>query len=136
MKQLENTPQQNQDIMREISSLCHNIRQILKLTKGMKLPPGLYIQLKETFKCHICQALSISPSVIYTHCCKNPLKCHFFQALSIIPPVIYTHCCKNLLGCESCVDKWNSGNEGIAHNVQDKIKILNLKFNCQVKTKM
>ena len=70
----------------------HDIRQILKLTKGMKLPPGLYIQLKETFKCHICQA---SP---------------------ITPPVIYTSCCKNLLGCESCVDKWYSGNEGRARN--------------------
>ena len=101
MKQLEytldsdsddNTPKQNQNIMREISSLRHDIRQILKLTKGMKLPPGLYIQLKETFKYHICQA---SP---------------------ITPPVIYTRCCKNLLGCESCVDKWYSGNEGRARN--------------------
>ena len=102
MKQLEyavdsdsddNTPSKhNQVIMKEILSLRFDIRQILKLTKGMKLPPGLYIQLKQTFKCHICQ---ISP---------------------ITPPVIYTRCCKNLLGCERCVDKWYSGNEGRARN--------------------
>ena len=50
----------NQEIMKEISSLRLDIKQMLSLMKVMKLPPGLYIQLKETFKCHICHASPIT----------------------------------------------------------------------------
>ncbi len=78
----------SQVIMKEICSLRFEIQEILKLTKGMKLPPGLYMQLKQTIKCHNCH--------------KSP----------ITAPVIYTRCCKNILGCESCVDRWYIGSEG------------------------
>ena len=82
----------NQEVLKEISSLRLEISQVLQLTKGMKLPPGLYIQLKQTFKCKICHT---SP---------------------ICPPVIYTRCCKNILGSETCVDCWYNGNEGRTRN--------------------
>ena len=82
----------HQEVMKEISSLRLDISQVLQLTKGMKLPPGLYIQLKQTFKCKICHTSPISP------------------------PVIYTRCCKNILGCETCVDHWYNGNEGRTRN--------------------
>ena len=76
MKQLEyavdsdsddNTPSKhNQVIMKEILSLRFDIRQILKLTKGMKLPPGLYIQLKQTFKCHMSNIANHSSCNLYS----------------------------------------------------------------------
>lgn len=53
----------------------------------MKLPPGPFKQLKDTFKCNICQSSPISP------------------------PVLFARCCKNILGCEACVDGWFGGED-------------------------
>ncbi len=51
----------------------------------MKIPPGLYRQLYDTFQCQIC---------------RNS------------PPVIFARCCKRILGCQDCVDLWYRGEEG------------------------
>ena len=48
----------------------------------MKLPPGLYRHLSDTFKCNICYTTPMST------------------------PIIFARCCKTVLGCETCVDRW------------------------------
>jgi len=75
-------------MVQEIKSLHNDMKKVLQLTKGMKLPPGLYLQLLDTFKCRICHT--------------SPIR----------PPVIFTRCCKNILGCNLCVDTWFTGDDG------------------------
>ena len=80
------------EVMTELKCLRKVVNEVMTLTKGMKLPPSLYIQLKQTFQCNICH--------------QSP----------ITPPVIYTKCCKNSLGCEQCVDCLYSNGEGRTRN--------------------
>ena len=70
------------EILDEVRSLRKDVNHVMKLTKGMTLPPGLYKQLDETFKCHICH---LSP---------------------FNPPAIFGRCCRNIIGCSACVDRW------------------------------
>lgn len=65
-------------------------KDIANLSKAMKVhvPPALYSQVSETFKCQICHS--------------SPLK----------PPVAFTQCCKNILGCKACSDRWYHGEDG------------------------
>ena len=73
---------QTRELLNEVKLVKSGLDAIMSVTKGMKLPPGLYKQLADTFKCHICH---ITPMRI---------------------PIIFTRCCKSILGCEECVDKW------------------------------
>ena len=68
----------------------NEMKAVFTLSKGTRLPPGLYLQLRKTFKCQICHS--------------SPIK----------PPVIFTRCCKNILGCDVCVDRWYGGEDGRA----------------------
>lgn len=63
-----------------VKGMQHDLGAMLAVKKNSKLPPGLYVKLRETFKCHICHSTPINP------------------------PVIITRCCKSILGCEGCVD--------------------------------
>ena len=76
------------ELMMEVKAIRHDLSAVLSLSKDMKLPPDLYRQLTDTFKCHICQSTPISP------------------------PVMFTRCCKSILGCEVCVDSWFGGENG------------------------
>ena len=78
----------SRQVLAEVQSLRQDIKSIMKLSRGMKLPAGLHSQLMETFQCQICHS---SP---------------------ITPPVIYSRCCKRILGCEACVEGWYSGEDG------------------------
>ena len=75
-------------LLKEIKEMRSDLSAILSVSKGMKLPPGLFKQLSDTFKCHICHS--------------TPMKL----------PVIFTRCCKRILGCEECVDTWFGGGQG------------------------
>ena len=70
------------EILNEVKCLRKDVSSIMKLSKGMNLPPGLYNKLDETFKCNICHS--------------SPFKL----------PVIFGRCCRNIIGCSSCVDRW------------------------------
>ncbi len=74
------------DVLQEIKSIKHDIKGVLKLSKGMNLPPGLYAHLEEAFKCHICHS--------------SPMEL----------PAIFTRCCRNIVGCAVCVDAWYKSN--------------------------
>ncbi len=76
------------ELMNLMKTMHGDMKAVCTLSKGMKLPPGLYSQLVSTFKCQICH---VSP---------------------INPPVMITRCCKNIIGCELCVDRWYGGEDG------------------------
>lgn len=84
---MKKTKLQQSALVAEVKGMRKDLDAILCVSKGMKLPPGLYQQLADTFKCQICLS--------------TPMK----------PPVIFTRCCKNLLGCEKCVDEWFAGGQ-------------------------
>ena len=67
------------DVFDEVKSLQEQVKLVLELKKGMKIPVGLIVLLKSTFKCTICLS-------------------------TVKPPPIFARCCKNLLGCEACVN--------------------------------
>ena len=73
------------DVLQEIKSIKHDIKGVLKLSKGMNLPPGLYAHLEEAFKCHIYHS--------------SPMEL----------PAIFTRC-RNIVGCAKCVDAWYKSN--------------------------
>ncbi len=75
------------DIVEEIRQLKSEVQSVLKITKNLKYPPGLYSIVNNTFSCKICLGM-------------------------ITPPVIFARCCKNILGCEECVDSLYSGENG------------------------
>lgn len=80
--------QDTADLRHDVADLRQDIADVLKLTKGMSIPPGLQRCLLDTFKCHICFS--------------SPLR----------PHAIFARCCKRILGCERCVEQWYEGNEG------------------------
>lgn len=71
-------------ILKEIHDIKEQMASYFQLSANMKtkIPPGLFKQLHETFKCHICS--------------NTPMK----------PPIIFARCCKRILGCQTCVDRW------------------------------
>ena len=79
---------QKEELVTEVKVIRHDLGAVLSLAKDMKLPPGLFKQLTDTFKCNICQSTPMNP------------------------PVIFTRCCKTILGCEDCVDGWFAGEDG------------------------
>lgn len=76
------------ELMKEVKAIRHDLGAVFTLSKEMKLPPGLFKQLVDTFKCHICHSTPMNH------------------------PVIFARCCKSILGCESCVDAWFGGENG------------------------
>ena len=77
-------------LVKEAKEMREDIQCLFQITNKMKIFPGLYRQLKETFQCHIC-------------CCTP-----------IVPPVTFTRCCHRILGCQTCVDAWYGGEDGIS----------------------
>ena len=77
----------NHDIMNELQQMRNELQSALQITKYMKLPPGIYLLIINTFRCTICLNL-------------------------IVPPVIFARCCKNILGCEGCVNVLYKGENG------------------------
>lgn len=71
-------------ILKEIHGIKEQLASIFQLSANMKtkIPPGLLMQLHETFNCHICS--------------NTPMK----------PPIIFAHCFKRILACQTCVDRW------------------------------
>ena len=76
-------------VLSEVQEIRKDLQSLFQVTKQMKLPPGLYRHLNDTFKCHICRS--------------SPIK----------PPVIFSRCCKRILGCQECVDRWYRGEQGV-----------------------
>lgn len=79
-------------ILSEVKHIRNDLKGLFQISAYMKIPPGLYRHLNDTFQCHICRS---SP---------------------ITPPVIFSRCCKRLLGCQTCVDSWYRGEEGMARS--------------------
>ena len=50
--------------------LKSEVQSVLKITKNLKYPPGLYLIINNTFSCKICLGI-INPPVIFARCCKN-----------------------------------------------------------------
>ncbi len=75
-------------VLDEVKALHKEVQAVLQLTPNMKVPPGLYRLITDTFQCQICRKAPISP------------------------PAIYARCCKRILGCEGCVDAWYNGEGG------------------------
>ena len=76
------------DLVVSVKGIRHDLNAVLALSKDTKLPPGLYAQLKDTFKCRICHSTPMSP------------------------PIIFSRCCRSILGCDVCVDRWYAGEDG------------------------
>lgn len=74
------------EVLEEMKYLRRDVSDVMKLTKDMRLPPGLYMKLKETFSCSVC--------------CSSPFK----------PQIIFSRCCKNIIGCSECIDRWFKDN--------------------------
>ena len=74
-------------VIEEIRQLKSEVQSVLKITKNLKYPPGLYLIINNAFSCKICLGI-------------------------INPPVIFARCCKNILGCETCVDNLYGGENG------------------------
>ena len=79
---------QMHDVATEIHEIHQELRSVLQIAGSMKVPIGLQHLIRDTFRCHICQA--------------TPL----------VPPVIYSRCCKRIIGCQTCVDTWYGGENG------------------------
>ncbi len=93
VKQVRSHSSESRKVLSEIKEVRKDLQSFLKLSSHMKtkLPPGLFQQLYDTFKCHICQA--------------SPMK----------PPIIFARCCRRIVGCQECVDSWYHGEEeGVA----------------------
>ena len=73
-------------VLTEVRSLRKDVDKVLQLTKGMSLPPGLFIRIDETFSCHICHS--------------SPFRL----------PAIFSRCCRNIIGCSKCIDHWYKEN--------------------------
>ena len=54
------------ELMMEVKSIRHDLGAVLSLSNEMKLPPGLFKQLVDTFKCNICQSTPMNPPVIHS----------------------------------------------------------------------
>ncbi len=66
-------------VLLELQSLKSVIQGVVEVKAGgSKIPIGLLVATKSTFRCNVCLGF-------------------------IKPPVIFTRCCKNILGCEKCV---------------------------------
>lgn len=78
---------ENSMIMQDLKEMRSELQSVVKVTKCIKFPPGLYSSIITTFKCNLCLCL-------------------------ITPPVIFARCCKNLLGCEKCVNNLYHGEQG------------------------
>ena len=74
--------------LKEVKEMQRDLNAILSVSKGMKLPPGLFKQLSDMFMCQICHS--------------TPMKL----------PVIFACCCRSIVGCEKCVDTWFGGRQG------------------------
>lgn len=77
-------------VLEELTDIKESLGQVMAVTPNSKIPLGLKQNIRETFKCQICQ--------------DSPLK----------PPVIITKCCKTILGCEECVNQLYSGTEALS----------------------
>ena len=84
----EKRTRQEHELMTAVKAIRRDLGAVLSLSNEMKLSPGLFKQLKDTFKCNTCQSSPISP------------------------PVLFARCCKNILRCEACVDGWFGGEDG------------------------
>ena len=74
-------------VIEEIRQVRSEVQSVLKITKNLKYPPGLYLIFNNTFSCKICLGI-------------------------MNPPIIFARCCKNILGCERCVDNLYGGENG------------------------
>ena len=83
---------ENSQVLKEIKAVRKDLEGLFRLSRGMKLPPGLHRQLCDTFRCQICQSAPIKP------------------------PVVFTRCCKRFVGCQVCVDKWYLGEQGMGRS--------------------
>ncbi len=93
VKHVRSHSSESRKVLSEIKEIRKDMQSFLKLSSHMKtkLPPGLFQQLYDTSKCHICQA--------------SPMK----------PPIIFDRCCRRIVGCQVCVDSWHHGEEeGVA----------------------
>ena len=72
------------NMLNKLQEIQAQIQSVLEVKGSTKLPIGLLISLKDTFKCNLCLS-------------------------TIKPPLITTRCCKSILGCDSCVTKLYSG---------------------------
>lgn len=79
-------------LVEEIKGMRKDIQCLFQITDKLKISPGLYRQLRDTFQCHICRSTPIAP------------------------PVIFTRCCHRILGCQTCVDAWYGGEDGISRS--------------------
>ncbi len=69
-------------ITKELVELKDQIKNIVEVKASTtKIPIGLLISIRTTFRCTLCLSL-------------------------IKPPLIFARCCKNILGCEECVTEF------------------------------
>ena len=52
---------QEEELVTEVKAIRRDLGAVLSLTKDMKLPPGLFKQLTDTFKWTICQSTPMTP---------------------------------------------------------------------------
>ena len=79
-------------LVEEVRGMRKDIQCLFQITGKMKISPGLYRLLRDTFQCHICRSTPMAA------------------------PVIFTRCCHRILGCQTCVDAWYSGEDGISRS--------------------
>ena len=70
-------------LVEEVKEMRKDIQCLFQITNKMKISPGLYRQLKETFQCHICRCTPIEPPVIFTRCCHRILGCQHVWMLGM-----------------------------------------------------
>ena len=56
-------------VIEEIRHLRSEVQSVLKITKNLKYPPGIYL-IFNTFSCKICLGI-MNPLVIFARCCKH-----------------------------------------------------------------
>ena len=45
------------ELLKEVREMQKDLNTVLTISKGMKLPPGLFKSISDTFKCHICHSI-------------------------------------------------------------------------------
>jgi hypothetical protein len=91
-KAINSPPPDLAPLIEEVKGMRKDIQCLFQITDKMKISPGLYRQLRDTFQCHICRCTPISP------------------------PVIFTRCCHRILGCQTCVDAWYRGEDSVSRS--------------------
>ena len=64
-KAINSPPPDLAPLIEEVKGMRKDIQCLLQITDKMKISPGLYRQLRDTFQCHICRYTPISPPVIF-----------------------------------------------------------------------